>query len=58
MSKRKAYVVGTNVSTSLSPMIFHYWFKKHNINVHLVGQEKTGYMVEHLEYLRKIENFL
>ena len=34
---------------------FKYALKKHNINVHLVGQEKTGYMVEHLEYLRKID---
>ena len=32
MSKKKAYVVGTNVSTSLSPEIFNYWFKKHKIN--------------------------
>ena len=28
---KKAYVVGTNVSTSLSPTIFEYWFKKYNI---------------------------
>ena len=32
MSKKKAYVVGTNVSKSLSPTIFNYWFKKHNID--------------------------
>ena len=32
MSKKKAYVVGTNVSTSLSPEIFNYWFKKYKIN--------------------------
>ena len=31
MSNKKAYVIGTNVSTSLSPMIFKYWFEKHNI---------------------------
>ena len=28
---KKAYVVGTNVSKSLSPTIFNYWFKKYNI---------------------------
>ena len=32
MSKKKAYVVGTNVSTSLSPEIFNYWFKKYKID--------------------------
>ena len=29
MNKKKAYVIGTNVSTSLSPAIFEYWFKKY-----------------------------
>ena len=29
---KKTYVIGTNVSTSLSPAIFNYWFKKYNIN--------------------------
>ena len=32
MSRKKAYVIGANVSTSLSPAIFHYWFEKHNID--------------------------
>ena len=32
MSKKKAYVIGTNVSASLSPTIFKYWFEKYNIN--------------------------
>ena len=32
MSKKKAYVIGTNVSTSLSPAIFQYWFNKYNID--------------------------
>ena len=32
MKKKKAYVVGTNVSKSLSPLIFNYWFKKYKIN--------------------------
>jgi len=29
--KKKALVIGTGVSKSLSPIIFNYWFKKHNI---------------------------
>ena len=29
---KKAYVVGNNVKTSLSPTIFQYWFKKYNID--------------------------
>ena len=32
MNVKKAYVVGTNVSTSLSPSIFQYWFNKYNID--------------------------
>ena len=32
MKKKKAYVVGTNVSKSLSPLIFNYWFKKYKID--------------------------
>ena len=28
---KKAYVIGKNASKSLSPTIFHYWFKKYNI---------------------------
>ena len=31
MSNKKAYVIGTNASTSLSPMIFKYWFDKYNV---------------------------
>ena len=31
MTSKKAYVIGTNVSTSLSPIIFKYWFDKYNI---------------------------
>ena len=30
--KKKAYVVGSNTSLSLSPLIFNYWLKKANIN--------------------------
>jgi shikimate dehydrogenase len=32
MSKKKAYVVGNNVSTSLSPAIFKYWFNQYHID--------------------------
>ena len=29
--KKKALVIGSNVSESFSPLIFNYWFKKYNI---------------------------
>jgi len=32
MNKKKAYVIGTNVSTSLSPVIFEHWFKKYDVD--------------------------
>jgi len=32
MTKKKAYVIGTNVEKSLSPLIFNHWFKKYKIN--------------------------
>ena len=32
MTKKKVYVIGTNVNKSLSPLIFNYWFKKYKIN--------------------------
>ena len=32
MSKKKAFVVGVNVSNSLSPTIFNYWFNKYKID--------------------------
>ena len=32
MKHGKVYVIGTKVRTSLSPTIFKYWFKKHNID--------------------------
>ena len=31
MKQKKVYVVGNNVSKSLSPTIFNYWLKKYNI---------------------------
>ena len=32
MSVKKAYVIGTNVKTSLSPLIFQHWFNKYGLN--------------------------
>ena len=32
MIRKKAYVIGNNVSKSLSPTIFNYWFKKYKID--------------------------
>ena len=32
MNTKKAYVIGTNVSTSMSPTIFRYWLSKYNIS--------------------------
>ena len=32
MSIKKAYVIGTNVKTSLSPLIFQYWFDKYGLD--------------------------
>ena len=31
---KKALVIGSHASQSLSPLIFNYWFKKHNINAY------------------------
>ena len=31
---KKFFVIGNKVSKSLSPTIFNYWFKKHNIDAH------------------------
>ena len=37
--KQKAYVIGSSVSKSMSPLIFNYWFKKTNINAEYVYKE-------------------
>ena len=39
MIKKKAYVIGSNVSKSLSPFIFNYWFNKNNIKGEYVFKE-------------------
>ena len=36
---KKAYVVGTNVSKSLSPTIFNYWFEKHKVQAEYFFKE-------------------
>ena len=30
--KKKAYVIGKEISRSMSPTIFNYWFEKYNID--------------------------
>ena len=53
MNKKKAYVIGKNVSTSLSPEIFNYWFKKHKINA------EYGYIeIKEENFDREIESIL
>tara|TARA_B100001123_G_C15112301_1_gene947957 strand:- start:290 stop:1084 length:795 start_codon:yes stop_codon:yes gene_type:complete len=39
MNKKRACVIGTNVSKSLSPLIFNYWFKKYNIDAEYFYKE-------------------
>ncbi len=39
MNRKKAYVIGTKVDKSLSPLIFNHWFKKYNIDA--VYKHKT-----------------
>ena len=53
MSKKKAYVIGTNVSTSLSPEIFNYWFKKYKINA-----EYDYIEIKEINFDREIKSIL
>ena len=48
MKKTRAYVIGTNVSKSLSPLIFNYWFKKYKIDAeyHYKEIKETEFGVE------------
>ena len=50
MSKKKAYVVGTNVSKSLSPTIFNYWFGKYRVDATYEHKEikEAGYIHEQI----------
>ena len=53
MSNKKAYVVGSNVSKSLSPTIFKYWFNKYNIDA------EYGYIEvkEEMGFFKHVFNF-
>ena len=53
MNTKKAYVIGTNVSKSLSPTIFNHWFEKYNINA------KYGYKtIKEKNFNKEINNIL
>ena len=53
MNTKKAYVVGTNVSKSLSPLIFNHWFEKYNIDA------KYGYKtIEEKNFNKEINSIL
>ncbi len=53
MTIKKAYVVGNNVKTSLSPIIFQYWFEKNNIDA------EYGYVeIQEKDFDQKIKNLL
>ena len=39
MKTKKAYIIGTSVDKSLSPLIFNHWFEKYNIDA------KYGYKI-------------
>ena len=50
---KKAYVVGNNTSKSLSPIIFDYWFKKHQIS------GKYNYIeIKEKDFNKEIKNIL
>jgi len=53
MSIKKSCVVGTNVSTSLSPTIFNYWFNKYNVNGEYSYEE-----IEEDSFDKKIKSIL
>ena len=57
MKKKKAYVVGTNVSKSLSPLIFNYWFKKYNVDgIYEYKEIKEEFFDFEIKKLLKEEN--
>ena len=41
MSTKKAYVIGTHVRKSLSPLIFNYWFHKYGLDAKYTYKEIT-----------------
>ena len=53
MNTKKAYVIGTNVGESLSPLIFNHWFEKYNIDA------KYGYKtIKEKNFSKEINNIL
>ena len=51
---KKAYVIGNNVSKSLSPHIFNYWFKQNNIDAEYLFKEVQNNCFD--EEIKKIIN--
>ena len=53
MIKKKAYLIGTNVSESLSPLIFNYWFEAnpedYNPDIHGGGGDPSDTIMDELE---------
>ena len=54
MIKKKAYVIGTNVSTSMSPIIFQYWFDKYDIDFAEYGYKE----IKEENFDKEIKNIL
>ena len=53
MKTKKAYVIGTGVDKSLSPLIFNHWFEKYNIDA------KYGYkIIKEKNFNKEINNIL
>jgi len=53
MSTKKAYVIGTDVSSSLSPIIFRYWFDKYGVDAEYNFKE-----IEESSFNKKIKPIL
>ena len=53
MSTKKVYVIGTDVSSSLSPIIFRYWFDKYGVDAEYNFKE-----IEESSFNKKIKLIL
>ena len=53
MENKIAFVLGNNVSTSLSPIIFNYWFFKHSVNANYSYRE-----IKEEDFSKKIKKIL
>ena len=53
MKNKIAFVLGNNVSTSLSPIIFNYWFVKHSVSASYGYKE-----IKEEEFSKKIKKIL